>query len=97
MIGVHDFVLVMLETEGLGRPLHAMRLAAARPHLLDAQLSFARCRQYRVAARFAFTVFARRGEPTHGSPPWERLTPGVRDTELPPARCRARAQRAARS
>jgi len=39
MIGVHDHVLVMLETEGLERPLGAMRLAAAGAHLLDLQLT----------------------------------------------------------
>src|SRR5437762_626197 len=48
MIGVYDFRLVMLEAQRLERPLHAIRVAAARSHLLDAQLPFAHRRQDRI-------------------------------------------------
>src|SRR6185503_4538781 len=40
MIGLHDFILVMLKAEGLERPLHAVFVAAAGAHLLDPQLAF---------------------------------------------------------
>src|SRR5712671_1556518 len=62
MIRVHDFSLMMLEAERLERPLHPIGMAAARPHLLDAQLALPRRRQHPIPARFAFAVFPRRGQ-----------------------------------
>src|SRR2546426_4818123 len=97
MIGVHDFVLMVLEAQRLERPLHAVGMAAARAHLFDPQLAFHNRRQDPVTARFAFAVLPRRGQPTHGSPPPGPLTPDERDRESPPARRHARARRAARS
>src|ERR1051325_2390487 len=38
MIGVHDDILMVLEAEGLERSLHAIGMAVAGAHLLDAQL-----------------------------------------------------------
>src|SRR5881396_1572527 len=58
MIRVHDFILMMLETQRLERPPHSMRMTAARPHLFDAQLPFGRSREDGVAARFALAVLA---------------------------------------
>src|SRR5258705_13919533 len=68
MIRMHDFRLMMLEAQSLERPLHAIGMAAARPHLLDAQLPLPHRRQYGVPPGFAFAVFPRRGQPTHASP-----------------------------
>src|SRR2546425_10018870 len=39
-IRVHDDILMVLETKRLECPLHPIGMAAARSHLLDAQLSF---------------------------------------------------------
>src|SRR6266699_5651334 len=40
MIRVHDHILVMLEAQGLERPLHARGMTVPRAHLLDPQLPF---------------------------------------------------------
>src|SRR5438445_491488 len=69
VIGVHDFILVMFETQCDQRALHPVGVAAAGAHLLDPQVSLSRGRQYPIAARFPLTVFACRGQPTHASPP----------------------------
>src|SRR3954468_7770073 len=92
MIGVHDFRLVMLEAKGLERPLGPARLAAARPHLLDAKLSRPDRWEDGIATRFAFPVFPCRRQPTHDSPlrPRARRFPGARDSESLRARRRAR-------
>src|SRR5919201_3562581 len=99
MIGVHDFVLMMAQPERLERALGPVRLAAARPDLLDAQLAISDRRKDRVAARFAFAVFPCWGQSTHGSlfPQPARRFPGERDRESLPAPRRARARPAARS
>src|SRR2546427_146043 len=64
-IRVHDDILMVLETKRLECPLHPIGMAAARSYLLDAQLSFPNRREHTVATRLAFTVFPRRGQPTH--------------------------------
>src|SRR5213593_4872983 len=66
MIRVHDHILMMLEPQRLERPLHARGMTAARAHLLDPQLPLPRRWEDAVAARFAFAVLPRRGQPTHG-------------------------------
>src|SRR5258708_4963966 len=92
MIGVHDFSLVMLETQGLERPLHAVGMAVPRASLLDAQLALRYRRQDPIPPRFAFTILPRGRQPTHGSPPAALPTPDGRDTESHPARRHARAR-----
>src|SRR5438105_964098 len=54
MIGVYDFRLVMLEAQRLERPLHTIRVAADRSHLLAAQLPFPQRRPDRIPARAVF-------------------------------------------
>src|SRR5438105_5109042 len=93
MIRVYHFRLVMLEAQRLERPLHAIRVAAARSHLLDAQLPFPHRRQDRIPPRFALAVFPRRGQPTHARPRF----PGGHGNGWPRAPRRVRARRGARS
>src|SRR5258706_5769769 len=90
MIRVHDHVLMMLEAHGLERPRHARRMTVAGAHLLDPQLPLPRGRQDAVAARLAFAVLPRRGQPTHGSPRF----PAGPDSGSPPARRLAPSRRA---
>jgi len=49
MIGVHDFILVMLETQGDQRALHPIGVAAPGTHLLDPQRALPRGRQHPIA------------------------------------------------